>query len=332
MESSPTELISYKTIWKEIRKAYNVSFLEALLEIPDLRVFAFGGIVVDLSLGRPWKDLDIRITYDRPYEERNSTVIKILEKYGCIVQMLDLPGSTVFRVKVPSEKQGLIDVTVSNGLENLRIDSKICAIFIDLKTGEPVELYGSSVEDFRNKIIRSIDNQEEELESNPLYLFRALKLAVKTGFTIDPQFEVLLKKKKTLIQKALDDVISYIRGNGKVSMAENFLGSIFGGLKTDAEAYMNLLYSYGFFEEICRYFNSLCGEAGTVIIENNAEKFRGLKSFEDKLSLLLSTVAKAISTHPAACFEEMKKAFALDTARSDGNEFVVDPAKITFVP
>ncbi len=325
-------LVSFDTVWTEITKAYDTTFLKALLKMPGVHVYAFGGIVVDLSLGNQWKDLDLRVIYEERDRSLRKMILDVLKRYTSIVQEFSFPGGVAYRVYAPAEKRTLIDVTVSGDFEGVRIDSKICAIFIDLKSGTVRELYKGSIEDFKNGIIRPINGQIEQIAENPLYLFRALKLAVKTRFAIDVQFEKILRDKRFLIRKAVSDTVSYLRENGKDSIGENFLGSIFGGLRQDAPMYVNLLIDYGFLEEMCEELQKLgYGKNNSMKTSFDCEPFKNELVFEEKLSLFLSSIAKSISDSPSVCFESLKKAFAFDTDRSDGNEFVVDPTKIVFV-
>ena len=329
---SSLKIISVDTIWAEIKKAYNPIFLEKLIEIPKAKVYAFGGIVTDPLLGKSWKDLDVRVILDILPDERDRAVSAVLEKYTDIIQRFTFTDGTVFRVKVLDGKDMIIDVGAANNFEKFRADFRASAIFVDLKTGEVVELGESCVNDFQNGIIRTLDEPNAQLEFEPRIMFRALKFAAKTGFSIDTELERILKQKKALIKDALNETLSHLQQYGKDSIAEYYLGNIFGGFKADAAVYVDLLYKYGFLKEMCLSLQQLCGEHKNVVVENNAEEFKKLTAFEDKLSLFLSAIAKSISTNPAACFEFLKKALALDTDRSDGNEFAVDPTKIVFVP
>lgn len=325
-------IASFEEIWTEIKKAYNPLFIEKLLEIPNAHTYAFGGIVSDLSLGKPWKDLDIRVILDMPQIERDKSVMDILNEYTDVIQTFEFPEGTVVRVKVAGGKDMIIDVGIANSFEKFRSDFTACSIFVDLKTGDIAEIGKACVEDFRNKVIKPLDEPIEQLENDPSHLFRALKFAAKTGFTIDPQFEKILKEKKNLIQKAVTNVISYLEQNGKDSISEYFLGNIFGGLKAHPDVYVDLLEQYGFLEEMGEALQEVAQDKGKDVQfnKNNGELFKGLTIWEDKLSLFLSIIAKAISNDPVVCFGKLKKAFAFDTARSDGNEFVVDPSKIVF--
>jgi tRNA nucleotidyltransferase/poly(A) polymerase len=326
------DIVSVDTIWSEIKSAYNPTFLEKLIEIPSARVYAFGGIVIDSLLGKKWKDLDIRVILDLESAERDRIVLAVLEQYTNVIQTFSFVEGTVYRVKVPNGKDMIIDVGIANSLQKFRSDFKACALFVDLKTGELVEQGESCIKDFHDRVIRTLDKPEAQLEFEPRIMFRALKFAAKSGFSIDPELGRIMKEKTALIQNALQETVSHIQKGGKDSVTEYYLGNIFGGLKSNAALYVELLFTYGFIEEMCLYLQKLCGEKKEIVVKNNAGAFKELTTLEDKLSLLFSTLAKSISDSPAHCFECIKKTFALNTDRSDGNEFVINSAQLVFTP
>lgn len=328
---STIEIVSHQRVWQEIQKEYNTKFLEELMDILGANIYVFGGVITDLSLGKPWKDLDVRVILDKPQEERDGVVAQILERHTNIVQKMVFPSGSVFRVKVPGGKDMIVDVGVANNFKDFRADFRASALFMNLKTGVILEIGDSCIDDFQHKRIRTLDETNWQLAFEPRILFRALKFAAKTGFVIDPELDTALRAKKALIKDALEETLTHLRANGKDSTAEYLLGNIFGGLKSDAIVYVDLLYTYGFFEEMCRMLQHECSESSTIEVRNNAPEFANLESLEQKLSLLLSTIAHVISPTPATCFEKLKTLFCFDTNRSDGNEFAIDSAKIEFV-
>lgn len=325
-------IVSFEELWVEIKKAYDPTFIEELMELPGAHVYVFGGMVTDLSLGKPWKDLDIRVIWDVSKERQKQDVGGVLARYTHLIQQMEFPGGLVFRVRQSAGKDMVIDVGVANNFEKFRADFTASAIFVDLKTGEIVDLGRTGVDDFRNKTVKTVDDPNSLLDSGARYVFRALKFAAKTGFSIDRDLEKVLRSRKDLAQNAVKDIISHLKGNGKDSVSEWLLSSMFGGLKSDAVEYVALLEQYGFLQEMCIALRDICGDKQDIEVGNYADLFKNKPSFEDKLSLFLSIIAKAISNSPAQCFESLKKLFAFDTSRSDGNEFPVDPAQMIFVP
>lgn len=326
-------LVSFKTVWAEIRKEYNPAFLEALMRFPGAHVYAFGGIITDLSLGRPWKDLDVRVMLNVPRDVQEREVAHALEQCVDIVQKFEFTDGLVFRIKEPSGKNMIIDIVVANNFNVFISDFTACSIFMDLKTGEIVEMCPNSVHDLEKEIVRMDPRVYGELEKYPFYTLRALKLATKGNFTIDPEFGIFLRTKGTYVQRAMNELVAYIHENGKDSIAEFYLGNIFGGLKSNALRYVGLLEEYDYLREICFALQKQFGtkQRSVDLSSHLAEQFVAMKTLEQSLSLIMSIIARAISNTPTECFVALIHAFAFDTDRSDGNEFVVDSSKIVFI-
>ena len=327
-------LVSFDTVWAEIKKAYNPAFLEELMRIPDAHVYAFGGIITDLSLGKPWKDLDARIIWDVPRDLQEREIAHVLEQHVDIVQKFALVDGLVFRIKEPKGKNMIIDIGVANNFNVFISDFTACAIFMDLKTGEIVEMYPNSVHDLENEVVRMDPRAYGEVEKYPYYPLRALKLATKGNFRIDTEFGKFLKTKSSYPGRAITELIAYLGKNGKDSIGEFYLGSIFGGFKSNSSRYVALLEEYGYLREICRVLQEMFGtrQKPIVLPPHFAEQFTATGALEQNLSLFVSTIARVISDTPDECFKTIAHAFIFDTDRSDGNEFAVDPAKIVFVP
>ena len=104
------------------------------------------------------------------------------------------------------------------------------------------------------------------------------------------------------------------------------------GLKTDPKRYLSLINDLGLFVPLCQGFASIA--PSPINPPHNLgftpSKYEKEPSFEEKISLFLSEIARGTSSEPEPCFEVMKHALQLDTDRADGNEFVVDPAKIHY--
>jgi len=324
-------LVTFDTVWSEIKKEYNPAFLQALMELPGAHVYAFGGIITDLSLGRPWKDLDIRVIWDVPREVQERDVAHALEKHVDIKQKMSFVDGLVFRVKEPSGKDMIIDIGVANNFNVFISDFTSCAIFMDLKTGDIFEMYDNGVRDLEQEVVRMDPKAYSELEKYPFYTLRALKLAAKGSFKIDPEFGQLLKTRGTYVQRAINDLVTYLHENGKDSSGEFYLGNIFGGFK-NATRYVSLMEEFGYLRDICQALQAQFGSPNKKIVleENSSERFKNATSLEESLSLFLSLVAEAISDTPAECFTILAHAFCFDTDRSDGNEFPIDPTKIIF--
>lgn len=325
-------IVSSEVLWAEIRENHNPDFIERLLQLPGAEVYVSGGMIVDLSLGRQWKDLDLVVALDIPAAQRRRTVEETLTDAGVrVLSTLEYPNGVALRSLVPGDRKMSVDINVVADVRNITPDFTASGLFVNLKTGEVVEARPTCLHDFNNKIVRSCDEPHEQIAFEPRILFRALKFALKTGFSIDPVFEKAMREESSLIQSALTECTSHIARNGKDSVAEYYLGNIFGGLKIHAERYVEMLYRYGFLQEMAIFAQRRCNGSGEISIDNYSTRFATLSTLEEKISLLLSIVSRAADpASPPHCFEILRTAFALNTARSDGNEFVVDPTKIEF--
>ncbi len=67
---------------EEFKSKYELSFLNKLKDNSEINIFIFGGAIRDIKLGREWKEIDLRITYDRPRKEREDKIEDLLKEYN----------------------------------------------------------------------------------------------------------------------------------------------------------------------------------------------------------------------------------------------------------
>lgn len=328
--------ISLDELMSQIRARYDSRFLDELIALPDIQVLAFGGTIRDILLGKKWKDIDLRVICKRSRQEQIPQIKAVLEKYGTIIQTILFQNDTctVFRTMLNGSKDLVIDSSLSDSDAEILGDFTVCSIYLDLKTGELIEQGPTCLEDFDNRLIRPLGDPLQRIKEEPQLLLRAIKLASQTGFSIHKEFSPLIRGNKELVGPYIKSFIEHIKTNGKDSYAEYMLGNIFGSLKSDAETGVALLHEYGLFNEFCKAGMTVCENcvSDLRVPEGRVLQYKGTSSLEQRLSFFLSDIAKTISTQPSKCFEDLKRAFALDTDRSDGNEFVVNPTGIQFQP
>jgi poly(A) polymerase len=174
----------------------------------DHIAYLVGGGVRDLLLGRRPKDFDIG-TSAHPYQVkklfRNCWIIgrrfrlahvkfgtKVIEVATFRRQVA--PGEEVVQDGVPApdartpEGEHLIhhDNTFGTPEEDaFRRDFTINALVYDIATFSIVDYVGG-LEDLRAGVVRSIGNPEVRLREDPVRMLRAVALASRLGFTIDP--------------------------------------------------------------------------------------------------------------------------------------------------
>src|SRR3989442_15709469 len=175
----------------------------------DHAAYLVGGSVRDLLLGRRPKDFDIG-TSAHPYQVkklfRNCWIIgrrfrlahvkfgqKVIEVATFRRQVA--PGEEVVQDGVPApdpktpEGEHLIphDNTFGTPEEDaFRRDFTINALFYDIATYSVIDYVGG-LDDLRAAVVRSIGNPDVRLREDPVRMIRAIALAARLDFTIDPR-------------------------------------------------------------------------------------------------------------------------------------------------
>jgi len=174
----------------------------------DYAAYLVGGSVRDLLLGRRPKDFDIG-TSAHPYQVkklfRNCWIIgrrfrlahvkfgqKVIEVATFRRQVA--PGEEVVQDGVPApdpktpEGEHLIhhDNTFGTPEEDaFRRDFTINALFYDIATYSVIDYVGG-LDDLRAAVVRSIGNPDVRLREDPVRMLRAIALAARLDFTIEP--------------------------------------------------------------------------------------------------------------------------------------------------
>src|SRR5262249_26868033 len=190
----------------------------------DHVAFLVGGSVRDLLLGRVPKDFDIG-TSAHPYQVkklfRNCWIIgrrfrlahvrfgpKVIEVATFRRQVQ--PGEEVVQDGVPapdpatSEGAHLIhrDNTFGTPEEDaFRRDFTINALFYDIATFAVIDYVGG-LEDLRSGVVRSIGDPDVRLREDPVRMLRAIALAARLGFTIEPTLVRAIRTHRREIAKS----------------------------------------------------------------------------------------------------------------------------------
>ncbi|HZR24660.1 MAG TPA: polynucleotide adenylyltransferase PcnB [Vicinamibacterales bacterium] len=186
--------------------------------------YLVGGSVRDLFLGRHPKDFDIG-TSAHPYQVkklfRNCWIIgrrfrlahvkfgsKVIEVATFRRQVA--PGEEVVQDGVPApdpstpEGAHLIhhDNTFGTPEEDaFRRDFTVNALFYDIATFSIVDYVGG-LDDLRDRVIRSIGDPDVRLKEDPVRMLRAIALAARLDFTIDPPLEDSIRTHRQEIAKS----------------------------------------------------------------------------------------------------------------------------------
>jgi poly(A) polymerase len=211
------------------RKLVDPEALKVLYRLNQANYTAYlvGGSVRDLLLGRKPKDFDIG-TSAHPYEVkklfRNCWIIgrrfrlahvrfgdKTIEvatfrrqvspdepvpadSPGSPLQTLAPPESDVAAPELDDARDRLIHRDNTFGTpeqDAFRRDFTINALFYDIATFSIID-YTGGLDDLRAGIVRCIGVPEERFQEDPVRMLRAVAMAARLGFTIDPPIEAAI--------------------------------------------------------------------------------------------------------------------------------------------
>jgi poly(A) polymerase len=200
------------------RRNIDPDALKVLYRLKESQHIAYlvGGSVRDLLLGRHPKDFDIG-TSAHPYQVkrlfRNCWIIgrrfrlahvrfgqKVIEVATFRRQLV--AGEEVVQDGVPapdpSTPQGELLIHRDNTFgtpeeDAFRRDFTINALFYDIATFSVIDYVGG-LEDLAVRIVRSIGNPDERVREDPVRMLRAIALAARLDFTIDPPILDAIRK------------------------------------------------------------------------------------------------------------------------------------------
>lgn len=187
--------------------------LHRIGEIADkngYKVYAVGGYVRDLLLGKEGTDIDLLITGDGikfaeivagEYNKKPDAIYKNFETalLNADGVKLEFATSRVESYSKNSRKPEVKPGTLSEDLS--RRDFTINAIAVSLNEDTFGEVHDNykGVEDLKNKIIRTPLDPEKTFSDDPLRILRAVRFASKLNFTIEENtYEALGKLKYRL--------------------------------------------------------------------------------------------------------------------------------------
>lgn len=166
----------------------------------ECRPFLVGGPVRDILLGRPAIDIDLTL------EEGSSTLA------GALAQRIEgrvrsFPQFLTYKVTADNfpeidiatarkeryRQPGALPAITAGRLKDdlVRRDFSINALALDLESGQlhdPTE----GERDIRDRLVRVL--HDESFVDDPTRIFRAIRLAARLGFEIEPQTAALMKK------------------------------------------------------------------------------------------------------------------------------------------
>ena len=162
----------------------------------DNEIYLVGGGVRDFLTDKQVYDRDLIVTDIDAFEFAQ----KIAEFFDAKFIPLD-EENKIYRIVLP-DKENYIDITnpVENSLEKdiLRRDLTINAIAVNIKTGEMPSICESFVDDFNNKILREIS--EQNFIDDPLRLLRVFRFYSKYAFELSEKLCQITELHSALIK------------------------------------------------------------------------------------------------------------------------------------
>jgi tRNA nucleotidyltransferase/poly(A) polymerase len=210
------------------------------------RVYAVGGFVRDLIIGRFPNDLDIMVEPPALYDARLAGInfSKILaskyslsspavfERFGTAKIIIDgrevefvMPRKEYYEddSRNPDTEIGTLNQ------DALRRDFTVNALFLNLNGNEVLDLTGLGLSDIKNKIIRAADPSAAGIifQQDPLRILRAVRQSLQLNFKIDPSTYAAMKdaaqRIKIVSPERIRDEINKILSQPKPSTAFEML-------------------------------------------------------------------------------------------------------------
>ncbi|HUE75209.1 MAG TPA: HD domain-containing protein [Chloroflexota bacterium] len=165
------------------------------------RLYLVGGTVRDRLLGRP--DVDIDLTTDAVPttikaligKHGPTTIYTVGEEFGTIGVLFDdlKLEVTTFRSEIYRKRSRRPDVQFGTSLRDdlARRDYTINAIAEDVLSGDLIDPF-DGLGDLERRLIRAVGEPAERFDEDPLRMLRGVRLAVQTGFTIEPPTRVAI--------------------------------------------------------------------------------------------------------------------------------------------
>jgi tRNA nucleotidyltransferase/poly(A) polymerase len=187
-------------------------FIQSLINDLGSEIYAVGGVVRDLVLNKPNKDIDLIV--------RNTSIdllISQLQKFGKVdvvgksfgvIKFIDKDGTdydiALPRKEKPNGEGGYHGFDVQSD-ENLPIeddltrrDAKLNAMAININSGKFIDPLGG-LEDIKNKQISAANPQA--FSDDPLRMMRMIGFASRFDFTIEPQTMQMIKDNASRIKE-----------------------------------------------------------------------------------------------------------------------------------
>ncbi len=184
------------------------------------RVYAFGGWVRDITLGRRPRDIDLLVIGARGATRLAVTLSRVLGGTPVVIYSRSRTAQfTVGGVSVECRtlwRDGGVEPSALAD-EVMAMDFTANGLLWDLSDGTVLDPSGRARADLAARVIRTPRSPAETLSSDPRRLMRAVRLAAELGFTLDPELAGWLRAHagevlNTSIERIRDELLKLIAG------------------------------------------------------------------------------------------------------------------------
>ncbi len=192
------------------------------LQKNNFKTYLVGGCVRDLLVGIIPKDFDI-VTMARPEQVqkiiRPSFIIGRRFRLVLVRRYNEQYEIATFRAAAyaTEENPEAVDENIYGEPKEdaLRRDFTINGLFYDPSKNEVID-YTHGLEDIEKRMIRMIGDPIERIDQDPIRMLRALRLAHRTGFQIEPTLRQGMKERADLLKTAVlprvrEEIIKILR-------------------------------------------------------------------------------------------------------------------------
>ena len=206
-----TKSFSMEKIWDRVNQVSEIMHVAVTLEVAGFRAYLVGGCLRDLLLGREPDDWDVatnatpeeiqRVFPDNVYENNFGTVGIKTDSEDLRLKIIEI---TTFRLegtytdmRHPDEVK--FAKTIEEDLARRDFTVNAFALRLGEESHELIDPF-SGVKDLEHGIIRAVGDPEARFREDALRLLRAVRLAAKLGFVIEPETLAAIHKEAGLIE------------------------------------------------------------------------------------------------------------------------------------
>ncbi|MES3005766.1 MAG: hypothetical protein V4664_02345 [Patescibacteria group bacterium] len=312
----------------EIKSRYDLRFIDIGLE-KGAKFYIFGGVLRDMILDKPWKEIDVRVFINEPYPKRDDVMEQILSEAGINISSKIPFGEsfTVYRFVPPNSKSKVdIDLSVISKDFSVGPDFTINGLYLDFVTHELIDPH-NAIQAIEEKVIKTALEPIQQFKNEPWMIFRAVKAACQFDFNIEQKTLQGMKVNASLAEGMMQSIVDKSMGG----MTEWLLGNMLRGLKYNAKKFVDIWNETGITLIFVKFIAKNYGSTSNDIKITNPFVLGRHDGFEDNLNIFFSEVSVAVDKeNPEKVFRKILDLFEIDKPKQF-EDFIIDPSKLRFI-